>query len=67
MFIAEMYSTQMRRLGYRVGGLNESVLIRSREKNLPLYRLGFYCRRDLGERFWQETKKYSTDQQNLFG
>jgi len=39
MFIAEMYSTQMRRLGYRFGGLNESVLIRSREKNLPLYRL----------------------------
>ncbi len=66
MFIAEMYSTQMKRLEYRFGGLNESVLIRSREKYLPLYRLGFYCRHDLGERFWQETKKYSIGQQNLF-
>lgn len=67
MFIAEMFSDQMKTLGYPYGGLDKSVLIRSREKNLPLYRLGFYSRNPLGGKFWEEARKSSTDQQSLFG
>lgn len=66
MFVAEIFSDQMKSLEYSHGGLNKSVLIRSREKHLPLYRLGFYSRHPLGGKFWEEAKKSSTGQQNLF-
>ena len=66
LFIAELFSAEMKDLGYIYGGIDESVLIRSREKKLPLYRLGFYSRHSLGGRFWQEAKKYSANQINLF-
>ncbi len=35
------------------------------EKNLPLYRLGFFSRHPLGQKFWDETRKYSQDQRDL--
>jgi len=66
IFIARYFSEQMKILDYRFGGLDESVLIRSSEKNLRLYRLGFYSRHPLGGKFWEEAKKSSMDQRSLF-
>jgi len=66
LFIAKCIDSQMKALGYVYGGLSENLLIRSTEKNLPLYRLGFYSRNKLGERFWKEAKKYSDPQMSLF-
>ncbi|MCI0417245.1 hypothetical protein L0222_31130, partial [bacterium] len=57
---------QMRKLGYKYGGTQESVLIRSTEKKLRLYRLSFFSRHQRGEEFWNEARKYSEDQRNLF-
>jgi three-Cys-motif partner protein len=65
-YIAQKLDSQMKALGYSYGGLSETVRIRSTEKNLSLYRLGFYSRNHLGERFWKEAKKYSDPQLSLF-
>ena len=65
-YVANRFDSQMKLLGYIYGGISETVMIRSTEKNLPLYRLGFYSRNRLGERFWKEAKKYSDPQLSLF-
>jgi hypothetical protein len=56
----------MKKLGYHYGGVESSVLVRSTEKKLPLYRLGFFSRHRLGDKFWKEARKYSQDQRPLF-
>ena len=64
IFFTEYYQKRMESLGYCHGGYSE--IVRSTNKNLPLYRLGFFSRHPLGQKFWEEAKKYSTDQTNLF-
>jgi three-Cys-motif partner protein len=64
-FIASFFSSQMSHLNYTHGGLEESLLVRSNEKNLPLYRLVFYSRHAVGGRFWKEARKYSNQQLGL--
>lgn len=65
-FIVEMYSEQMKTLGYHHGDLRDSVHIRSSEKNLALYRLVFFSRHKLGKKFWDEARKYTNRQRTLF-
>jgi three-Cys-motif partner protein len=65
-FLAEEFGRSMKELGYLYGGLGDSKLIRSTEKNLPLYRLSFFSRSVLGGQFWEEARKYSFDQHELF-
>lgn len=65
-FIVEMYCEQMKALGYHHGDLKDSALIRSTDKNLPLYRLVFFSRHKLGKRFWAEARKYANPQRTLF-
>jgi three-Cys-motif partner protein len=66
VFLMDFYWQQMKKLGYRYGGVEDSVLVRSTEKHLPLYHLGFFSRHSLGQKFWNETRKYSQDQRPLF-
>lgn len=66
IFIGEVLDKQMKSLGYVHGGISASVMIRSTERNLPLYRLAFYSRHALGEKFWKSAKKYSDPQMSLF-
>ena len=66
IFITKNLDSQMKALSYHHGGILENVMIRSTDKNLPLYRLGFYSRNQLGEKFWKEAKKYSDPQLSLF-
>lgn len=61
-FVAEEFGRSMRGLGYIDPGIKEALLIRSDEKNLPLYRLALYSKHKLGAKFWKETKKYSDPQ-----
>jgi three-Cys-motif partner protein len=65
LFLARQFEDRMRALGYEYGGIEESVMVRSTEKNLPLYRLGFFSRHERGRAFWREVKKYSTSQLGL--
>ena len=64
-FVVEEFGRAMQRLGYLDPGIRESKLIRSDDKNLPLYRLSLYSKHPLGKKFWNETKKYSDPQIDL--
>ena len=61
-FVVEEFGRSMQTLGYIDPGLKEAIMIRSDEKNLPLYRLTLYSKHQLGSKFWKETKKYSDPQ-----
>ncbi len=61
-FIASLFGRQMQSLEYIYNGLSDMMLVRSTDKNLPLYHLAFFSRHKRGYEFWQEAKKYSDDQ-----
>lgn len=65
-FIAAYYAKQMGGLGYRQGGLGDSVLVRMWPRKVPLYRLVFFSRSPVGERLWGQATKYSSRQRRLF-
>ncbi len=66
LFVADMFGRQMAALKYIYNGLTDMVLIRSIDKNLPLYHLAFFSRNQKGATFWKEARKYSTDQLSIF-
>lgn len=65
-FLADQFGNQMKEIGYLYSGLEDTKLVRSTDKNLPLYRLAFFSRNKLGQKFWREAMKYSSDQIPLF-
>lgn len=65
-FIVDQFNESMSGLGYINPELEHCCPIRSDEKNLLLYRLTLYSRNKLGKKFWEETKKYSDPQMQLF-
>jgi hypothetical protein len=62
--MGEFYTQQMRSMAYPYGGV-DTVLIRNPDRNQRLYRLAFYSKNRLAERFWNQARKYSTEQQDL--
>ena len=62
LFVADLFGRQMKALKYIYSDLSDMVLVRSTEKNLPLYHLAFFSRHQKGADFWKEARKYSTDQ-----
>jgi hypothetical protein len=56
----------MKTLRHEHSGLDESIFVRSTNKNLPLYRRAFYSRNKLGASFWNEIKKRIDPQPMLF-
>jgi hypothetical protein len=65
-FIVDRFGRQMASMGFLYAGIQETKLIRSVEKNLPLYHLCFFSRNKLGQQFWKQARKYSQDQFELF-
>lgn len=61
-FILRFYAEQMQRLRYLDQAAEQAELIRSMEKNLPLYRLALFSRNKLGGQFWSEVRKYANPQ-----
>jgi len=61
-FVLRFYALQMQNLRYLDQGAEQAELIRSLEKNLPLYRLALFSRHKLGGRFWNEVRKYAIPQ-----
>jgi len=57
-FVVEEFGRSMQTRGYIDPGLREAIMIRSDDKNLPLYLLALYSKHKLGSKFWKETKKY---------
>jgi three-Cys-motif partner protein len=67
IFLTSQYHERMRALRYAYGGVAATVDIRIPGRNVRLYRLGFFSRHPLGERFWKEARRRTTPQTDLFG
>lgn len=64
-FVAGVFGDEMGKLRYIYSGLSDMDLVRSHDKNLPLYHMSFFSRHKLGYKFWKETRTYSNDQLNF--
>ena len=61
-FLAAEFSKSMELLRYLKTPLDRMKLVRSDEKNLPLYYLALFSRNDMAFKFWDDVLKYGTDQ-----
>lgn len=64
-FLASEFASSMRTLDYLEVRPDQMKLVRSDEKNLPLYYLALFSRHSTGYEFWEQVRKYSTDQQSF--
>jgi len=65
-YLMDRFSKQMEARRYIRAPIEETKLVRSTEKNLPLYRLALFSRHELGKKFWEQAKKYAKEQLDLF-
>lgn len=61
-FLASEFSLSMESLGYIRKPLDRMKLVRSVDKNLPLYYLALFSRSEMAFDFWDDVIKYGTDQ-----
>ncbi|MFB3825185.1 MAG: three-Cys-motif partner protein TcmP [Bryobacteraceae bacterium] len=61
-FLALEFSKSMESLRYLPTPLDRMKLVRSDEKNLPLYYLALFSRHKKAHEFWDQVLKYGTDQ-----
>jgi len=66
VFLIEEFARAMEGLRYHLTNPEDTVAVRSLDKNLPLYHLAHFSRHKLGAAFWREARKYSTGQTELF-
>jgi three-Cys-motif partner protein len=64
-FLAEEFSRSMESLGYLPAPRDRMKLVRSDEKNLPLYYLALFSRHGTAHKFWDQVLKYGTDQSSF--
>ncbi len=65
-FLAGEFSRSMESLGYLPQTLDQMKLVKSYEKNLPLYYLALFSKSQTAYQFWKQVLKYGTDQPSLF-
>lgn len=65
-FLADEFSKSMAALGYIPPPFYTMKEVRSHEKNLPLYRLALFSRKERAYKFWDQVSKYSTDQKSFW-
>jgi three-Cys-motif partner protein len=66
-FLAAEFAQSMQSLGYLEAKTDRMKLVRSDEKNLPLYYLALFSRNKKAYEFWDQVLKYSTDQTSFWG
>jgi three-Cys-motif partner protein len=64
-FLAAEFALSMKSLGYLDVPTHRMKLVRSDERNLPLYYLALFSRNQTAYQFWDEVLKYGTDQQSF--
>ena len=64
-FITSKFCNKMKGLDF-LSEIEDSELVKSSSKNLPLYRLVFFSKSMTGIDFWRKSKYGSNPQQNLF-
>jgi len=65
-FLTTEFSMSMKSLGYLDQPLDRMRLVRSDEKNLPLYYLALFSRHPTALKFWDDVLNYSDDQMKFF-
>jgi hypothetical protein len=61
-FLAVEFSMSMESVGYIKQPLHRLKLVRSDDKNLPLYYLALFSRHQTAYNYWDDVLKYSPDQ-----
>jgi three-Cys-motif partner protein len=61
-FLAKEFALSMQTLNYIPQRLDQMKLVKSDEKNLPLYYLALFSRHKTAYQFWEQVFKYGTDQ-----
>ena len=61
-FVAEEFGLSMASLGYKTIGPADMKMVRSDDKNLPLYYLALFSKHETAYKYWKEVLKYATDQ-----
>jgi len=61
-FLAEEFASSMHSLGYMRTPIDKMKLVRSDEKNLPLYYIAPFSRNQLAYKFWDAALEYGTNQ-----
>jgi three-Cys-motif partner protein len=64
-FLAGEFCGSMASLGYLKKPLHYMKLVRSLEKNLPLYYLALFSRNETAFKFWDDVLRYSTPQKKF--
>lgn len=64
-FLAAEYANAMTKLGYRPTSIDQMIPVRSTGNNLLLYYLAFFSKNEKGYTFWEQVRKYSSDQIEL--
>jgi three-Cys-motif partner protein len=64
-YLMKCFSNQMEARRYIQVPIEATKLVRSTEKNLPLYRLALFTRHERGKSHWEQALKYSDDQLGL--
>lgn len=64
-FLASEYACNMESLRYLKTPLHTMHRVRSDEKNLPLYYLALFSRHERAYKFWDEARRYGTDQRTF--
>lgn len=65
-FVTDAFGESMKRLDYLYEEIENPLLVRLTEKNVPLYRLALFSRHPLGAKFWKEARKSADPQRSLF-
>ena len=65
-FLAAEFSMSMASLGSLTKPPDRMKLVRSLDKNLPLYYLALFSRHETAFKFWDDVLKYSTDQKTFW-
>jgi three-Cys-motif partner protein len=65
-FILEQFNKKMSQLGFKITPEFDMVQVTQADRSIPLYKLAFYSKSNLGMHLFQEAKKYSSPQKDFF-
>jgi three-Cys-motif partner protein len=64
-FLAQDYLMAMSRIGYVTSSIDQMIEVKTHHNNMRLYYLAFFSRSGLGYRFWNQVRKYYSEQLGL--
>ena len=65
-FLAEQYICSMQRIGFKGTTMLDFAPIKSDQRNIALYYLGFFSESKKGLEFWRQALKYARTERSLF-